>query len=416
MMDPKAGGGGTASPADGARPTGNRVDGVSIDLGHERFAAGVPYDDLAHLRQTAPVWWSEAMGCWVVTTYRLVEECNRDFRRFSSSDGVVDPEDAGTPQWRPITALDPPEHGRYRRLVMAPFTPVPIGRLEPMVREIAHGAVRDLVEAGGGDFVTAVAAAVPFRVIAALTGVPREDEEQIIAWTNAVMPNADPDYRPTESSAGESRQALSDYCLALARTQRHSGRPKISQVLFEARLDERGLTDEEIANFLDTFIVGGTETTRQLLSHGLLALVAHPDQATALARHSVPMTSAVEEALRWASPVLHHSRRATEDTVLDGQAIAAGARVTLWIASANRDQVVFDEPDDFRAGRDPNPHVALGAGGPHHCLGAHLARLEARVVFEELLAVLPRLSLAGEPERVPSNFFNGIKRCRVDVS
>lgn len=392
------------------------VDGLSIDLGPERFGEGVPYGDLQRLRSAAPVWWSDAMQCWVVTSYRLVEECNRDYRRFSSSDGVVDPQDAGKPQWRPITALDPPEHGRYRRLVIAPFTPVPVGRLQAMVREIARAAIAALVEDGGGDFVTSVAAAVPFRVIAALTGVPPEDEGQIVTWTNAVMPNEDPDYRPTETSAAESRQELGEYCLALARAQRHGDRPSISEVLFEARLEDRGLSDEEIANFLDTFIVGGTETTRQLLSHGLLALLAHPEQAAALADGSIDSSSAVDEVLRWASPVLHHSRRATEDTVLHGQAIAAGDRVTLWIASANRDDAVFDDPATFRAARSPNPHVALGAGGPHHCLGAHLAKLEGRVVVEELLPYLSRMSLAGEPVRVPSNFFNGIKRCPVELS
>lgn len=398
------------------RRSADRVGGLSIDLAPERFATGVPYDELEHLRRVAPVWWSDAMGCWVVTTYRLVEQCNRDHRRFSSSDGVVDPKDPGKPAWRPITALDPPEHGQYRRLVIGPFTPTPIARLEPLVRRLARAAVAGLIADGGGDFVTEVAAAVPFRVIAALTGVPLEDEAQVVAWTNAVMPSVDPDYRPSESSAAEARQALGDYCLALARAQRRGNRPEISGVLFEARLEGRKLADEEIANFLDTFIVGGTETTRQLLSHGLLALLAHPGQAARLADGSVPVARAVEEMLRWASPVLHHSRRATEDTVLHGQTITAGDRVTLWIASANRDETVFDEPAELRVARDPNPHVAFGAGGPHHCLGAHLARLEARVVFEELLPQLPRLSLVEAPVRVPSNFFNGIKRCPVELS
>ena len=387
-----------------------------IDLGPERFAGGVPFDDFRYLRENAPVWYSTDMNCWVVTTYELVEQCNRDWTRFSSSDGVVDPADAGKPKWKPITGLDPPEHGRYRRVVMAPFTPVPIGRMEEMVRHITRDAIRSFVGDGGGDFVKAIACAVPFRVMATLTGVPFVDEDLIVGWTNSVMPNADPDYRPTESTAETSRIALGEYCLALARQQRSGERPLLSQTLFEGRLGERELSDEEIANFLDTFIVGGTETTRQLLSHGLLALLEHPDQCGRLVEGSVTSAIAVEEMLRWASPVLHHSRRATEESTFGEATIAAGDRVTLWIVSANRDPSVFVQPDAFDVERFPNPHVSLGAGGPHHCLGAHLARLEARVVFEELRPLLPQMQMSAPPVRVASNFFNGIKRLPVELS
>jgi cholest-4-en-3-one 26-monooxygenase len=391
----------------------DKIDPAEIDLGPERFAHGVPLAELRYLRENAPVWWSSSLQCWVVTSYELVEQCNRDWARFSSSDGVVDPADAGTPRWRPITGLDPPEHGRYRRLVMAPFTPVPVERLEGLVREITRDAVYAFVNDGGGDFVKGVACAVPFRVMATLTGVPLADEDLIVGWTNSVMPNADPDFRPTESTAETSRLALGEYCLSLARRQRSGERALLSQTLFEGRLEDRALRDDEVAHFLDTFIVGGTETTRQLIAHGLLALLEHPDQRHRLVSGSVPSALAVEEMLRWASPVLQHSRRATEASTVGGVTIAAGDRVTLWIVSANRDDAVFDHPDVFDVGRAPNPHVSLGAGGPHHCLGAHLARLEARVVFEELRSLLPHIALDAPPERVASNFFNGIKRLPV---
>jgi cholest-4-en-3-one 26-monooxygenase len=392
------------------------IDATTIDLRPERFAAGVPFDDLRWLRENEPVWWSSAMACWVVTSYELVEQCNRDWTRFSSSDGVVDPADAGAPKWKPITALDPPEHGRYRRLVMAPFTPIPIGRLEDMVRRIAREAIASFVAEGGGDFVNAIACAVPFRVMATLTGVPFDDEDLIVGWTNSVMPNADPDYRPTESTAEASRVALGAYCVELARAQRTGERPLLSQTLFEGRLGERELSDEEVANFLDTFIVGGTETTRQLISHGLLALLEHPDQCRRLVDGTVTGAVAVEEMLRWVSPVLHHSRRATQDAAVGEVGIGAGDRVTLWIVSANRDPHVFSAPDAFDVGRTPNPHVSLGAGGPHHCLGAHLARLEARVVFEELRPLLSRLTMSAPPVRVASNFFNGMKRFPLELA
>jgi cholest-4-en-3-one 26-monooxygenase len=396
-------------------PTGH-IDLSTIDLRPERFVEGVPFDDLRSLRENAPVWWSDALDCWVVSTYELVGRCNRDWAGFSSSDGVVDPADAGTPRWRPITGLDPPEHGRHRRLVMAPFTPVPIGRLEEMIRQITREAIDEFVGHGGGDFVALVACAVPFRVMATLTGVPFDDEDLLVGWTNSVMPNADPDYRPTGSTAETARQALSDYCLSLARQQRRGIRPLLSQTLFEERLEGRLLGDEEVANFLDTFIVGGTETTRQLLAHGLLALLTHPGQCRRLVDGSVPASTAVEEMLRWASPVLHHSRRVTKDVVVGGVPLQPGERVTLWIVSANRDSAVFADPDGFDVGRSPNPHVSLGAGGPHHCLGAHLARLEARVVFEELRPLLRRMRPGAPPVKVASNFFHGIKRLPLELA
>lgn len=398
---------GTVGPDPGDPP------GDPPNLGPARFAAGVPHDDLRRLRRAAPVWWSDQLGCWVVTTYRLVERCNRDVAAFSSNDGVVDPEDPGAPEWTPLTALDPPEHSRQRRLVVAPFTPATVGRLEGTVRLVAAEAVAELRRQGGGDFVATVAAAVPFRVMATLTGTPVEDEALIVGWANAVMPSEDPEYRPDDQAATAARRALGDYCLELARFQRHGRRSPLAEVLFAAALDGRPLSDAHVANFLDTFLVGGTETTRHLLAQGLLALFEHPGGRRMVAEGGVPVATAVEEMLRWASPVLQHSRRATTDIELAGAHIGAGDRVTLWIVSANRDEEVFEEPERFDPARTPNPHVALGAGGPHHCLGAHLARLEARVVFETLAPMLEDLVQDGPAVRAASNFFHGIKRLPV---
>lgn len=384
-----------------------------VDLSAARFGRGIPFEDLARLRRESPVWWAEDLGCWVVTTYQLVERCNRDWETFSSSDGVVDPSDAGAPKWRPITGMDPPEHTAYRRAVLAPFTPRPIERLHGLVEGVVAGALGDFLGQGGGDFAVAMGAAIPYRVIAAMTGAPLADEAQVVEWTNRLLPNEDPDYRPTPEAAGEARQALGDYCLALAREQRSNPRAPLTEQLVEARLGDRALTDDEIANFIDTFIVGGTETTRQLLSQGFLSLLEHPGEAARLAAGEVAPEQAVEELLRWTSPVLQHSRRATREVSVAGRQIAAGDRVTLWIVSANRDEDAFDRPEVLDLGRQPNPHVSLGAGGPHHCLGAHLARLEARVLFGQLRPHLERFELAGPPVRVPSNFFNGLKHCEV---
>lgn len=230
------------------------------------------------------------------------------------------------------------------------------------------------------------------------------------------MPSDDPDYRPDEAAAGSARRSLGEYCLGLARAQRRGRRAPVAEVLFEARLDGRPLSDAQVANFLDTFLVGGTETTRHLLAHGVLAMIEHPDAVAGLVGGTLSVAGAVEEMLRWASPVVQHSRRATADVELAGAHIREGDRVTLWIASANRDEEVFDRPDRFDAARSPNPHVALGAGGPHHCLGAHLARLEARVVFDVMTPLLHRLAPAGPPVRAASNFFHGVKRCPLTVN
>ena len=388
---------------------------ADVDLSPARFGRGIPFEELERLRGTSPVWWSEDLECWVVTTYELVERCNRDWTTFSSTIGVVDPSDAGAPKWRPITGMDPPEHTSYRRAVLAPFTPRPIERLTELVGRITAEALAAFVAEGGGDFAVAIGASIPYRVIATMTGAPLADEAQVVEWTNRLLPNEDPDYRPTPQAAADARQALGDYCLALTKEQRRGPRAPLAEQLFEARLEDRGLSDDEIANFIDTFIVGGTETTRQLLSQGFLALLEHPDQAARLASGEVEPDRAVEELLRWTSPVLQHSRRATTDVTVADEEICAGDRVTLWIVSANRDRTVFSDPNVLDLGRDPNPHVSLGAGGPHHCLGAHLARLEARVLFEQLRPHLGRFELASPPVRVPSNFFNGLKRCEVTV-
>lgn len=387
----------------------------NVDLSPARFGQGIPFDDLRRLRSQSPVWWSDDLGCWVVTSYEMVERCNRDWTTFSSSDGVVDPSDAGAPKWRPITGMDPPEHTAYRRAVLPPFTPKPIERLHQLVSDIVADALASFLEAGGGDFAVEMAAAIPYRVIASMTGAALEDERQVIEWTNRLLPNEDPDYRPSPEAAGIARQALGDYCLALTKEQRSGPRAPLAEQLFETRLGDRPLTDDEIANFIDTFIVGGTETTRQLLSQGFLALLEHPEQGARLADGSVGLEPVIEELLRWTSPVLQHSRRATRTVIVAGKEIHEGDRLTLWIVSANRDERIFANPDTLDLGRHPNPHVTLGAGGPHHCLGAHLARLEARVLFDQLRPHLGRFALARPPVRVPSNFFNGLKQCEVTV-
>jgi cholest-4-en-3-one 26-monooxygenase len=314
-----------------------------------------------------------------------------------------------------LLSMDPPEHTRYRRLVSKAFTPRAIARLEPQVREVARDCIGAFVTAGGGDFVLDVAVPIPLRVISAVMGVPRSAEPQVFAWSNAIIPSDDPEYRVSAEAARAARAELAAYGASLIAARRASPTDDLLSWLIESEVDGERLTDEELQKFFILLIVGGSETTRHLLSHGVLALIDFPDQRRRVVDGTVPMSTVVEEMLRWSTPVMHHARHATRAVQLAGHRIEPGQRVVLWLVSANRDAESFDRPDEFDVGRSPNPHASLGSGGPHFCLGAHLARLEAAATFDELRPVLDRLRLDGPVARLRSNFFNSIKHLPLRV-
>jgi len=394
------------------------TDLAAIDLDDlDHFARAVPHAWFAVLRREAPLHRVEpgaAPGYWVVTRHAELVAINRDWQRFSSTSGVT-PEGQGVEQSFALLNLDPPEHTRSRALVSPAFTPRAIGRLEARVREVARERVEAFARAGGGDFVAAVAAPFPVRVICELMGVPATDEDDVLRWSNAVVPNRDPEYSVTAEVAASANRALEDWArLLIARKRQAPGRDLCSELL-EARVDGRPLSDEQISAFVRLIVVGGSETTRHLLSHALHLLLEYPVQRARLVRGEVAAEPAVEELLRFVSPVMHHGRRATQDVEIAGRKIRAGERVTLWMISANRDPAVFERPDELDLARQPNEHVALGAGGPHFCLGAHLARLEAVALLDAVRPLLDRLELAGDPVRLRSNFFNGLKRLPLRV-
>jgi cholest-4-en-3-one 26-monooxygenase len=385
----------------------------TIDLSDGRFQQGVPFDAFAYLREHAPVWWWPEGSCWVVSTYELVEKMNRDFETYSSEGGIVPPGSTVNPSV--LLAMDPPVHTEYRRMVIRSFVPRSIAALEQDIRRIADDAVAAFARRGGGDFVPDIAAAIPFRVMAHLTGVPVEAEAFVMRCGNAIAPNSDPEYRPRPDAVAVANEELSEFLgEQFAARRRQPGAELLSELL-EVRRNGEPLPEEDLRGFAINYLLGGTETTRNLIAQGLLALVEHPAELRRFVDGEVGSSTMVDELLRWVTPVMHHSRWPTRDAEVAGQQIRKGDRVTLWMISANRDPAAFDRPDVFDVGREPNHHVSLGGGGPHYCLGSHLARLESVVTFEALRPLLAAMRLTAPAERVRSNFINGLKHLHVAI-
>lgn len=387
---------------------------VSVDLSDARFEESVPFDTFAYLREHEPVWWWTEGACWVVTTHELVEKMNRDFETFSSEGGIVPPAGANINP-SVLLAMDPPLHTEYRRMVIKSFVPRSIAAIEAEVRAIAQEAVDDFVRAGGGDFVPEVASAIPFRVMAHLTGVPRSAERMVMKWGNAIAPNSDPEYRSTPDAASLANDALGDYLGEQFEDRRRRPTDDLLSHLLDVRRNGEPLPEADLRGFAVNYLLGGTETTRNLIAQALRVLLEHPAQLRRFVDGEVTAATMVEELLRWVTPVLHHSRWCTRTVEVGGKTINPGDRLTLWMVSANHDEEAFDRADEFDVGRDPNHHVALGGGGPHFCLGSHLARLESIVTFETLRPVLSSMQISAPPQRVRSNFINGMKHLEVTI-
>jgi len=247
------------------------------------------------------------------------------------------------------------------------------------------------------------------QVIAELLGIPQEDRRQVFAWTEAMMSGDDPEFENDEAAVMAALTDMYGYAEQLCAHRREAPRDDLMSSLLSAHIDGHGLEQFELNLFFLLLHNAGSETTRNLLTGGLLALLQHPDQLALLQEDPARLPTAIEELLRFITPVTHFARTVKADTVVAGQQVQAGERVVLWYTAANRDPEAFTDPDVLDLSRDPNPHVAFGAGGPHFCLGAHLARLEAREMFAALLPYIPRLVQDGPVERLQSYFINGIK-------
>ncbi len=372
---------------------------------------GDPFPLYARLRAEAPVAWHEGAGFWAVTTHPEVQAVGTDPATFCSSRGIL-VEEIGVDYATPPTMMhtDPPAHTRYRRLVQPGFKPTVVRALEDQVRRRAVALIEGIEADGVTDVVPVLAVPFPLQVICGLLGVDADEWPRFYEWSEGVIPGA-------TDWPEERRQALMaemwSYLVAVAKQRRVEPRHDVVSALATAAPGGDQLSDDELAMFLIQLLVAGNETTRNLLSGGLAALAERPDQWARLRRDRSLVPSAVDELLRWTTPVISFMRTATRATELRGQPIAAGEPVLLVYASANRDEAVFG-PDAARldVGRDPNPHVSFGFG-THFCLGAALARLEARVVLEELLDRFGGLEPAGEIERAPSPVIAGVRHAPV---
>jgi cholest-4-en-3-one 26-monooxygenase len=404
---------------------------TDIDLlSRDAFTSGVPHEWFAHLRAHAPIQHHpepDGPGFWSITTHEDITFFNRDWETASSDQargGVVvieELDEAGQARSEEFSGagnlmltMDPPDHTRYRKLVNRGFTPRVIRSLEDHMRAQSVAIIDRVLDRGGEcDFVVEVAAELPLEAIAEFLGVPSDDRHKLFDWSNRMIGSEDPEYAVAEESVMEAQVEMFMYAQALASDRRENPRDDIVSTLIHSEVDGDSLSEMDFNLFFLLLSVAGNETTRNAMSHGMLALLENPEQYQMLVDDPSRVELAVEEILRWASPVMYFRRNITRDITYKGHDLREGDKITLWYISANRDETVFDDPYAFDITRDPNPHIAFGGGGPHFCLGANLARMEMKVLFEELVRRAPRVEQLGNPDRLRSNFIHGIKHLPV---
>ena len=385
-------------------------------LDPDTYVGGAPFDALARLRADTPVHpvsLPNLPRAWLVTRHADVRRVSRDTDTFTSSRGNTLVEVDMGANSAMLPGIDPPRHAHYRKLINQGFTVRNVQRLEPHMRKIARDIVTDITDKGDFDAVPDISAEMSLQVIADVLGVPASDRLDVFRWSNAIgsLGIEDPDYAPTPAALGQAVAEMFTYCGELVEHRRtHGLTDDILSALLEAEVDGERLNRDQLNEFFLLLAIAGNETTRNTLSHGIHALSEHPDQRALLARDPAAMKPAVEEMLRWSTPVMHFRRTTTCDVEIGGQQIPAGDWILMHYLSANRDEAVFDRPDEFDVTRPDAGHAAFGGGGVHFCLGAQLARLELRVMLEELYPHVPELSVIGEPDRLRSSFFHGIKR------
>ena len=383
------------------------------------FRTGQHHEMFRLLRAEDPVHWSEepgGSGFWSITRHADLIEVNREPQRFSSAEqgiSIQDLGEEGVMVREMMLYMDPPRHTRYRRLVNKGFTPRMIGLLETGLRSKAQLILDNVVEAGQCDFVIDISAELPLQAIAELMGVPAEDRHKLFEWSNRMIGIDDPEFEGDRESSGAAAAELYMYANSLAAEKRQQLTDDILSKLLGAEIDGDELTETEFDMFFMLLAVAGNETTRNATSHGMRALLDNPDQFDKLKANPELLPSAIEEILRWATPVLHFRRTAMEDYELGGKQIKKGDKVVIWHISANRDETVFEDPFRFDIERTPNDHIAFGGGGAHFCLGANLARMELNLIFNEILRRVPDMTSAGETEYLRSNFIGGIKHMPV---
>ena len=356
-------------------------------------------------------------GYYALTRYEDVWAASRNAQLFCSGQGsnIGDLPQEMNEFFGSMINMDDPKHFRLRSIVAKGFTPKEILRVNEYVQIKAKSIVDHLLERfpdGECDFVAEVAAPLPLQIICEMMGIPVSDEKQIFAWTNVILGAGDQDYGGSMEALMTAALEMFTYAHALGEDRIANPREDMTSAMMNAEVDGERLTAQEFGSFFILLVVAGNETTRNAISHGMRALTNYPDQRRLWFDDFETNTkTAVEEIVRFATPVIHFRRTATTDTVLAGTELKAGAKVVLWYNSANRDERVFENPHDFNILRSLQPPQAgFGAGGPHFCLGANLARREISVMFDEIRKRLPNMQITGEPDYLQSFFINGIKR------
>jgi cholest-4-en-3-one 26-monooxygenase len=390
----------------------------------EIYVHGIPHADFAEMRRNAPIAWIpqrrgsagfDDEGYWAVTRHADVMAVSRDSETFSSWENTAIvrfqadmPRDRIEMQRYVLLNMDPPEHTAQRAIVSKGFTPRAINSLRTALTARAERIVQ--VADDNGDFVTDIACELPLQAIAELLGVPQEDRRNVFDWSNSMIGYDDPEYSEAADPL-EPAMELLGYAMKMAEERQACPRDDIVSTLVQAEIGGEHLSSDEFGFFVLMLAVAGNETTRNAISHGMLALLEHPDQ-WAYWKENRPRT-AVDEIVRWGTPVNVFQRTATRDTELGGQRISKGDRVALFYGSANYDEAVFDHPERFDITRSPNPHLGFGGSGAHFCLGANLARLEIDLIFNAIADHMPGISLAGPAERLRSGWLNSIKHLPV---
>lgn len=399
-------------------PFGDRIDFTDPDV----LLRGIPVTEFAALRKTAPVWWNEQQesifsdgGYWVISRHEDIKAISRngDIWSTNSKGAVMRLPDGITADQLELTKAllinhDAPEHTRLRKLVSRLFTPRSVAGLEQKLADSARSIVAAAKEKDTGNFVDDIAMGLPLQAIADLIGVPEEDREKIFHWSNCIMNTDDPDF---DSDPTTANAELMGYAYTMAEQRRACPADDIVTRLVQADIDGESITDVEFAFFVILLAVAGNETTRNAMTHGMNAFFDNPDQWELFKRER-PDT-AIEEIIRWATPVHCFQRTALVDTEVGGVTIGKGQRVGLFYSSANYDEQVFEDPFRFDILRNPNPHLAFGGNGAHFCIGANLARMEIKLMFNEIADQIPDISKLAEPHRLRSGWINGVKDLQV---
>ncbi len=369
------------------------------------------HDPVTWQEEPKTIWSEGGRGYWAVVRHADVRRVSRDTKRFVSGFGteLFDLPVEVARSYSGMLNMDAPEHTRYRAYVKTAFSPRHIGLLTKSVRSTVRALLDDVCENGSCEFAREVADALPTAVTCDLLGVPVADRRSIAALSRSAVPLGDPEFGDRIDSFRAVAELI-EYGKQLRAERLRTQSDDLMTVLATSEIDGQRLGEDDVGTFFELLVTAGIETTGAAIAHGLIALLQNPDQMAAWrSDFHIGAPAAVEEVLRWSTPVVHFRRTAIVDTRIEETEIAAGDKVVVFFNSANRDESVFDDSHRFDLRRSPNPHLTFGGGGPHFCLGAHLARLEMRILFEELLQKLPDIRLSAEPTYMHSMFFNGVK-------